>query len=74
MLKRPPVPVKHRGCESNLLEGRTTTNIATWNVRTLNDETDFKLQNLSSEKKRLKIEILGTTEKHWTNEMAKVFE
>ena len=44
---------------TSLPEGCAATNIATWNVRTLNDARDFKLQNLLNEMKRLKLEILG---------------
>ena len=66
--------MEHRGCDSNLRGGCTASNIATWNVRALNEKTDFKLQNLLSEMKRLRIEILIIAETHWTNETAEAFE
>ena len=46
--------------------------IGTWNVRTLND--DFKLTNLLSEIKRLRIDILGVPETHWMKEIEETFE
>ena len=74
VLKRPSVQVKNRRCDSTLPEVRTATNITTWNVRTLNKETDFKLQNVLSKTERLKPEILGTTATHWTNKASEAFE
>ncbi|XP_066936741.1 uncharacterized protein [Clytia hemisphaerica] len=51
--------------------------MATWNVRTLynsDDDDDFKLKALTEEMKRLKIDILGVSETHWTNEIEEAFE
>ena len=73
-VQRPSVPVKHRGCESNLPEDRTAINLATWNERTQNDKTDSKIDNLINEAKRLKIGILGISETHWTNDTPEAFE
>ena len=74
-LHGPLVRVK-RGCLSNLPEGckATKMKIGTWNVPTLNNETDFKLQNLLCEMTRLKINILGIAETHWSKEMPESFE
>ena len=72
VLRRTPVQVYHRGCE-NLLEDRLTINAATWNVRTLHDETHFKLTNLLNEIERLHIDILRVSETHWTNETTEAF-
>ena len=74
VLKQPSILVKHRRCEGNLPKSWSATSIATWNVRTLNEEGDFKLQNLLSEIKRQKLEILDITKTHRKNETAKVFE
>ena len=73
-VQRPSVPVQHRGCKSNLTEDHTAINLATWNVRTLNDKTDSNLDNLINEAKRLKIRILGIVETHWTNDTPEAFE
>ena len=43
VLKQPSFPVRHREC---MPERSTAKNIGTSNVKTLNDQTDFKLQNL----------------------------
>ena len=71
--RRPPVPVKLRGCE-NLPEDRNAINIGAWNVRTLFDKHDTKLLNLLYEMKRLKIDVLGVSETHLTSEMEESFE
>ena len=73
-VQRPSVPVNHRGCESNLPEDLSEINIATWNVRTLNDETNSKLENLIEEINRLNIGILGVSETHWTSETPEAFD
>lgn len=63
---RPPVPgTRKRGGAKNLP-------VATWNVRSLNEEG--KLENLLLEMKRLQIELLGMAERHWTGEMGGAFE
>jgi hypothetical protein len=72
----------NKGCDSNLpdeqnkntkkMEKSKTVNIGTWNVRTLKE--DFKLVKLLSEIKRLKIDILGVSETHWTKEIEESFE
>lgn len=63
---RPPVPgTRKRGGAKNLP-------VATWNVRSLNGEG--KLENLLLEMKRLRIELLGVAETHWTDEMEGAFE
>lgn len=72
--KRPSVTAYQRGCERNLPEGRLATNIATWNVRTLNEKTNFKLKNLLKEVDRFKIDILGVFETHCTDQVDKAFE
>ena len=72
-VQRPIVPVNHQGCE-NLLKDCLAINVATWNVRTLSDETDFKLTNLFNEMIRLNTDILGVAETHWTNETEEAFE
>ena len=72
-IQRPIVPVNHQGCK-NLPEDCLAINVATWNVRTLNDETDFKLTNLLNEMTRLDIDILGVAETHWTNDTEEAFE
>ena len=78
---RPLVRVYHQGCVRNLPDEQNqnnkktnnkTTNIGTWNVRTLKE--DFKLIKLLSEMKRLKIDILGVSETHWTKEIEESFE
>ena len=71
---RPLVPGK-KGCFSNPPEDHTlvtNTRIATWNVRGLNE--DFKTDTLIKEMKRLKINILGLSETHWTTEIPETFE
>ena len=73
VMRRPPVLVKHRGCE-NLPEDRLAINVATWNVWTLHDETDFKLTNLLIEMEHLHIEILVASETHWRNEATEAFQ
>lgn len=70
-INRPLVRV-NKGCVSNLPEGCKATNIGTWNVRTLNQEG--KLENLIKEMSRLKIDILGVAETHWTKETPEAFE
>ena len=67
----PLVRVK-KGCFSNLPEGCKALNIGTWNTRTLSH--DFKLENLLTEMIRLKIDILGVSEIHWTKETPEAFE
>ena len=42
------------------------TTIATWNVRTMND--DGKQDQLLNEMTRFKIDILGASETHWTTD------
>ena len=74
LVKWPSALVRHWGCDNNLQKGYIAANIATWNVRTLNGKMDFKLQNLLSEMKRLKIEILGIAEINRINEAAEVIE
>ena len=68
---RPPVWVK-KGCLSNLPEGCKALNIGTWNTSTLFH--DFKLENFLTEMIRLKIDILGVSETHWTKETPEAFE
>jgi exonuclease III len=51
---------------------RNKLNIGTWNVRTLHQ--DFKIDNLLLEMTRLKINILGVAETHWTTEISEAFE
>ena len=71
--QQPSVPGK-RGCDSNLPEGRKSTkmNIGTWNVNGLNQEC--KLDMLLKEISRLKVDILGVAETHWTDEIPDAFE
>ena len=74
--RRPPVPVNTRGCK-NLPDENKLINVATWNVRTLynsDNDDDFKLKALIEEAKRLKIDILGISETHWSNEVEEAFE
>ena len=66
-VRRPPVWANHRGCE-NLPEDYLAIKVATWNFRTLNDKTDFKLTHLLNEMTRLNIDILGVAGTHWANE------
>ena len=56
----------NQGCVRNVPEGCNATNIGTWNVRTLNQ--DGKLENLLSEMSRLRVDILGVSETHWTTD------
>ena len=62
-VRRPPVSVYDQGCE-NLPEELLAINVATWNVRTLKDKTDFKLTNLLNKMIRLNTDILGVAETH----------
>lgn len=62
-VRQPPVSVYHQGCE-NLPEELLAINVATWNVRTLKDKTDFKLTNLLNKMIRLNTDILGVAEAH----------
>ena len=71
---RPRVPGK-KGCVRNLPEDQnslTKTRIATWNVRGLNQH--FKLEMLLKEMEKLKINILGLSETHWTTDTPETFE
>ena len=82
---RPPVPdTRKRGGAKNLpvkkkkktkkiqnINNKKTT-IATWNVRTMND--DGKLDQLLNEVTRFKIDILGASETHWTTDTQEAFE
>ena len=61
VMRRPPVPVYHRGC-ANLPEDYLVISVAAWNVRALNDETDFKLTNLLNDMERLPMDISGVSE------------
>ena len=87
IMRRPPVSVYHRHCENlldnlcchhkgceHLPEDRLAINVATWNVGTLHDKTDFKLTKLLNEIERLHIDILGVPERHWTNETTEAFQ
>ena len=87
IMRRPPVSVYHRRCKNlldnlcchhmgceNLPEDRLAISVATWNVRTLHGETDFKLTKLLNEIERLHIDILGVPETHWTNETTEAFQ
>lgn len=70
LIDGPPVPGNNQGCQSNLPEDHflvKSNRIATWNVRGLNE--DYKLTNLLKEMKRLKMNILGVSETHWTTEV-----
>ena len=80
---RPPVPgTRKRGGAENLpvkkikkiqnINNKKTPTIATWNVRTMND--DGKLDQLLNEMTRFKIDILGASETHWTTDTQEAFE
>ena len=67
--KRPSVP----GIEgAKKLPEYKLDSIATWNVRTLNQ--DFHTELVIKEMKRLKIKILGVSETHWTCSTPETFE
>lgn len=75
-LPRPPVPVNNRGCVRNLPEGCFATNFATWNVRTLNDDSkldSIKFTNLLSEMNRFQIDLLGVSETHLDSDIPENF-
>ena len=85
--RRPPVSVYHRRCENlpdnlcchhkgceNKPEDQLAIDAATWNVRALHDETDFKLTKLLNEMERLYIDVLGVPGTHWTNEATEAFQ
>ena len=64
------LPVKKIKKIQNINNKKTT--IATWNVRTMND--DGKLDQLLNEMTRFKIDILGASETHWTTDTQEAFE
>ena len=79
----PPVPgTRKRGGAKNLpvkkitkiqnINNKKKRTIATWNVRTMND--DGKLDQLLNEMTRFKIDILGASETHWTTDTQEAFE
>ena len=72
-MRRCPVTVYHRLCE-NLQEDCLAINVATWNVRKLHDDTDFKLTRLLNDMQRLHIDILGVSETHRMNEATEAFQ
>ena len=61
-----------KGCLSNLPEGCKALNIGTWNARKFFH--DFKLENLLTEMIRIKTDILGVSETHWTKGTLEAFE
>ena len=62
--KGPPVWLYYQGYHRNLPEGCNTANIRTWNTNTLYQLG--RLDNLLREMSRLKIDLLGVSETHWT--------
>ena len=67
-----PIVWVKKGCLNNLPKGCEAVNTGTWNTRTL--FRDFKLENLLAEIIRLKIDIIGVSETHWTKETPEAFE
>ena len=72
-MRRCPVTVYHRLCK-NLQEDFLAINVATWNVRKLHDDTDFKLTRLLNDMQRFHIDILGVSETHRMNETTEAFQ
>ena len=73
VMRRPPVLVYYWVCE-NLRKDHLAINVATKNVRTLHDETHFKLTNLLNEIERLHMDILRVLQTYWTNVKTKTFQ
>ena len=63
--------IKHSGRPT-----KKTLSIGTWNVRTLNSRInkEFKLKKLLMDMDRFKLDILGISETHFTNETDEAFE